>query len=159
MIFVLVEDTRQCLKARYILGILGFFGFANVYAMRVNLSVAIVAMVNNSFIPQNTSISDVCPVEANSTVVTPKDGDFNWDEATQGIVLGSFFYGYVLTQVPGGRLAELFGGKLIFGLGVLMTAIFTFLSPIAAYINFPFFITVRILEGMGEVNILPPSTK
>ena len=28
-----------------------------------------------------------------------------------------FFYGYVLTQVPGGRLAELFGGKWLFGIG------------------------------------------
>lgn len=81
-----------------------------------------------------------------------KPGEFNWDEAKQGIVLGSFFYGYVLTQVPGGRLAELFGGKLIYGIGVLVTAIFTFLSPIAARINFPFFIIVRILEGMGEVS-------
>lgn len=150
--FVLVEDTRQCLKARYILGLLGFFGFANVYAMRVNLSVAIVAMVNNSAIVHNESISDVCQVSNGSAPVTPKDGEFNWDEQTQGIVLGSFFYGYVLTQVPGGRLAELFGGKLVFGLGVLMTAIFTFLSPIAARINFPFFIAVRILEGMGEVS-------
>ena len=28
-----------------------------------------------------------------------------------------FFYGYVLTQVPGGRLAELFGAKWLFGGG------------------------------------------
>ena len=67
--------------------------------------------------------------------------------------MGSFFYGYVLTQVPGGRLAELFGGKLVYGLGVLMTAVFTLLSPIAAQINFPLFIIVRVLEGMGEVII------
>lgn len=53
--------------------------------------------------------------------------------------------------MPGGRLAELFGGKLVYGFGVLVTAIFTFLSPIAARINFPFFIVVRVLEGMGEV--------
>lgn len=32
-------------KARHILGFLGFLGLANVYAMRVNLSVSIVAMV------------------------------------------------------------------------------------------------------------------
>lgn len=54
--------------------------------------------------------------------------------------------------MPGGRLAELFGGKLVYGVGVLVTAIFTFLSPIAARINFPFFIIVRVLEGMGEVS-------
>lgn len=66
--------------------------------------------------------------------------------------MGSFFYGYVLTQVPGGRLAEMFGGKMVYGLGVLITAIFTMLSPIAARTNFTFFIIVRILEGMGEVS-------
>lgn len=60
---ILVEDTKDFLKSRHILGILGFLGFANVYAMRVNLSVAIVAMVNaNSTIqPQNNSF-DHCPV-------------------------------------------------------------------------------------------------
>ncbi|KAF2882063.1 hypothetical protein ILUMI_24111 [Ignelater luminosus] len=148
-----VEDTRQCLKARHILGILGFLGFANVYAMRVNLSVAIVAMVNHTAFPEpptNNNTYDHCPAPdiANTTKTT--DGPFTWDEKTQGIVLGSFFYGYVLTQVPGGRLAELFGGKLVFGCGVLMTAIFTLLSPIAAQMNFPLFIVVRVLEGMGE---------
>lgn len=69
-------------------------------------------------------------------------------------MLGSFFYGYVLTQVPGGRLAELFGGKLVFGLGVLMTAVFTLLTPIAAHTNFVVFMIVRILEGMAEVSFL-----
>lgn len=52
--------------------------------------------------------------------------------------------------MPGGRLAELFGGKIVYGVGVLITAVFTLLSPIAARINFPLFIIVRILEGMGE---------
>lgn len=51
-------------------------------------------------------------------------------------------------------MAELFGGKKIYGLGVLMTALFTLLSPIAARINFPLFIAVRVLEGMGEVSYL-----
>lgn len=59
----LVEDTKDCLKARHILGILGFLGFANVYAMRVNLSVAIVAMVNSTVAPvSNASTFDHCPV-------------------------------------------------------------------------------------------------
>jgi MFS family permease len=147
-----VEDTTDWVKARHILGLLGFLGFANVYAMRVNLSVAIVAMVyRNTTQPNNNNTYDHCvaPNSSNSTQ-PPNEGEFNWDEATQGLVLGSFFYGYVLTQVPGGRLAELFGGKLIYGIGVLMTAVFTLLSPIAARYNFTLFIIVRVLEGMGE---------
>lgn len=63
-----VSDTKDCLKARHILGIMGFLGFANVYAMRVNLSVAIVAMVNTTT-PEisNSSTYDHCPISTNVT--------------------------------------------------------------------------------------------
>lgn len=50
---------------------MGFLGFANVYAMRVNLSVAVVAMINETAIPSIvTNDSDVCPMPpvTNSTV-------------------------------------------------------------------------------------------
>lgn len=32
-------------------------------------------------------------------IIFQGEGEFAWDEATQGVILGSFFYGYVLTQV------------------------------------------------------------
>ncbi|XP_059618259.1 sialin [Phlebotomus argentipes] len=140
-------------KARHLLGLMGFLGFANVYAMRVNLSVAIVAMVNHTAIPDqdNSTLDDVCPARGNSTDDGPVlNGEFDWDESTQGIVLGAFFYGYVLTQIPGGRMAETVGGKMIYGVGVLITAIFTFLTPIAAYWSLPALVIVRVIEGMGE---------
>lgn len=50
----------------------------------------------------------------------------------QGYILGAFFYGYICTQIVGGRLAERFGGKWIYGLGVLVTTVFTLLTPWAA---------------------------
>ena len=68
----------------------GFLGFSISYAMRVNLSVAIVYMVNN------TAISGE---EASDDGQGDEDGPFVWDEAQQGIILGMFFYGYVVTQV------------------------------------------------------------
>ena len=42
------HDFFPCIPARYVLAIMSFFGFVNVYALRVNLSMAIVPMVNNS---------------------------------------------------------------------------------------------------------------
>ena len=52
-----VEEKREakaelcccaCLPKRYLVAIMSFFGFVNVYALRVNLSVALVAMVSNT---------------------------------------------------------------------------------------------------------------
>ena len=63
--YVSVQDTSRCVKARYVMAFMAFLGFANVYAMRVNLSVAIVAMVNNTAIPKlnDSDRNDVCAVE------------------------------------------------------------------------------------------------
>ncbi|GBO14675.1 hypothetical protein AVEN_39148-1, partial [Araneus ventricosus] len=53
------------LPKRFIVTILGFFGMFNVFAMRMNMSVAIVAMVNiSSALPENnTLLYAECPVE------------------------------------------------------------------------------------------------
>ena len=80
-------------------------------------------------------------------------GEFpSWDKDLQGQILGAFFYGYICTQIPGGWLAEKFGGKLLFGIGVLGTAALTLLTPVAARLSVGTFIAVRVVEGIGEVS-------
>ena len=111
--------------------------------MRVNLSVAIVYMVNNTALNDNKNFTEI-----NSS--DNKDGPFSWDESQQGIILGMFFYGYVLTQVPGGRMAEIVGGKWLMGVGVLITAVFTLLTPLAAVTNIYLLYCLRIIMGLGE---------
>ena len=71
------------------------------------------------------------PFSANHTVPS-EDGPFDWDREQQATILGAFFWGYILTQIPGGVLAERFGGRLVFGLGILVTSVFTILTPLAA---------------------------
>ena len=69
-----------------------------------------------------------------------------------GFVLSSFFYGYIVTQIPGGWLAAKYGGKNLFGCGVLMTALFTLITPPAARCNVYLLVAVRMAEGLFEVH-------
>jgi len=73
----------------------------------------------------------------------------------QGIVLASFFYGYVTTQIPGGTMAQKFGGKRLLLFGIFWTAVLTILTPIFTRLGgFPAIVATRILEGIGEVGPL-----
>ncbi|XP_023322825.1 putative inorganic phosphate cotransporter isoform X2 [Eurytemora carolleeae] len=147
---ILQTEKKRCYQTRHLFAFMGFLGFANVYAMRVNLSVAIVAMVNSTALGNGSSISNnTCPAPSTPSSHTT-DGPFNWNERDQGLILGAFFYGYVVTQLPGGRLAEIWGGKWLYGIGILVTAIFTMLTPLAAKTSVSLLTAVRVLEGLGE---------
>ena len=65
--------------------------------------------------------------------------------------MGSFFYGYIFTQIPGGYLATKFGGKRVFVIGIAATSVLTLLTPFLTHIGTGFLITTRILEGLFEV--------
>jgi MFS family permease len=80
-----------------------------------------------------------------------EDGEFDWDEITQGLLLSSFFWGYIVTQIPGGILVRRFGSKWILGLGCLTAAVMSLLTPIAARTSVYALMAVRVVEGLGEV--------
>lgn len=86
-----------------------------------------------------------------------QNAEFDWSETLQGHILSAFYYGYVLAQIPGGILAQRYGGKHVFGVGIFLTSVLTLLTPIAARMGPAYLIGVRVLEGIGEVSIL--STK
>jgi ACS family sodium-dependent inorganic phosphate cotransporter len=145
---------------RYILGLMGFLAIVNAYTMRVSLSVAITEMVA----PSNSTQSydpDACVVEGgdNSTsTVTNPDRLYDWDETTQGLILSSFYWGYAITHLPGGVLAEKFGGKYTLGLGILSTAVFTLVTPAVIYAsdgNWVVLVVLRVIEGLGEGTTYP----
>ncbi|CAB3387735.1 Hypothetical predicted protein [Cloeon dipterum] len=122
---------------RYLVAFLAFLGFWNVYALRVNLSVAIVAMTSNYTVTLD-----------NGTVIQKRD--FDWDSKTRGLLLSSFFYGYIITQIPGGWLGARVGGALLFGAGIASTALLTLLTPLAATGGVTFLFVLRVLEGVFE---------
>ena len=81
--------------------IMAFFGFFSSYLMLEGLSVAIVAMVNQTAVADEDIMmsnvtEDHCPRDPN---VQYEDGEFIWDRNQQGIVLAAYYYGLALTQV------------------------------------------------------------
>ncbi|XP_015281863.1 PREDICTED: sialin isoform X1 [Gekko japonicus] len=146
------KATPICCSARYSLAVWAFFGFFLLYALRVNLSVALVDMVESNTTLTKNRTSQTC-VAHSSTPVAPRNTTgkkYNWNADTQGWILGSFFYGYIITQIPGGYLACQVGGKLLMGFGVLGTSVFTLFTPLAADLGVGYLIAVRALEGLGE---------
>ena len=73
---------------------------------------------------------------------------------SSGIVLGSFYYGYVALQIPGGYLALVMGGTRLFGLAILLASVLTLFTAVAARIDVLLLIALRISEGLVLVSYL-----
>ena len=84
------RESAEFLSCRRILTTMMFLGFVVAYSLRISLSEAIVAMVN-----QTGNIGDA--VTANTSYQCVRDpqqhgsGEFTWDRHQQGIVLAAFY--------------------------------------------------------------------
>ena len=68
-----------------------------------------------------------------------------------GVALSAFYYGYMVTQLPGGVLARKLGGATMLGLSVGICGALTLLTPLAARAHVGVLIALRIASGMAEV--------
>ncbi|XP_017767230.1 PREDICTED: putative inorganic phosphate cotransporter isoform X2 [Eufriesea mexicana] len=152
---------RGRIPQRWIFAIMGFLALFNAYAMRVCLSITITEMViqtpgSATHNGHNCSVIGETTYE-NVAVTKPSNvKQYNWDGIMQGIILSSFYWGYVITHLPGGMLSEKFGGKHSLGLGILATAVFTLITPIIVeFGEATGLIAVRVLMGLCEGTTFP----
>jgi ACS family sodium-dependent inorganic phosphate cotransporter len=139
-----------------VLAIMGFLAITNAYTMRICLNMAITEMVKKVSYGNETLAEDVCLENEVEGGETSTGGEYEWSEELQGVILSAFFWGYVITHLPGGILAEKFGGKWTLSLGILSTAIFTLLTPIAVELGGAnLLIALRFVEGLGEGTTFP----
>lgn len=156
------KKSAGWLGTRHFVTFMLFLGMANAYIMRTNMSVAIVAMVNHTAIAAKDShahpefVDTECGVDiVNETHHQEADGEFEWETDTQGYVLSSFFYGYVITQIPFGILSKRYGNIYFLGVGMLINSVFGLLVPISANMGIWWLIAVRFIQGLGEGPIVP----
>jgi ACS family sodium-dependent inorganic phosphate cotransporter-like MFS transporter 5 len=74
-----------------------------------------------------------------------------WDESIQQLIITSFYWGYLLLQIPGGRWAEQYGGKRLISASIFASALCTLLVPLAARAGYVLFIATRVAMGIAQV--------
>ncbi|KAJ4950700.1 hypothetical protein NE237_027532 [Protea cynaroides] len=84
-----------------------------------------------------------------SIAIIPMSHQFGWNSSMAGLVQSSFFWGYALSQLPGGWFARIFGGRQVLEIGVLSWSLATMLVPSVAGFM-PGLVLSRILVGLGE---------
>lgn len=133
---VRVKSRRAKFGVRHVQALLLFLCTSTAYSLRVNLSVAIVAMVGKSGNPDFPT--------------------FDWQKSTQGILHSSFFWGYLVMQVPASQLAQHFGARFFLAGAMMGTGLFTLLLPVAAiYHDWPAVAVVRAASGLCQGFVFP----
>ncbi|XP_017859734.1 PREDICTED: vesicular glutamate transporter 1 [Drosophila arizonae] len=116
-----------CMPARYTIATMACVGFMIAFGMRCNMSAA------------------KLKGEHNGTVF------MNWTVAVESHVDSSFFWGYLITQIPGGFIASKFPANKIFGLSIVSSASLHLIVPFAmTLMHGHVVIGVRVLQGLFE---------
>lgn len=178
-------------RVRHLILILCVMSSAVVYITRININIAIVAMVepisqsinsNKTTLPSDgpapsTNRLQTCPLaNKTSASASPSQGDvhhlhaspdktsdnssspppemYKWDQGMQGLVLGSFYYTYILFQIPSGLLAERFGGRTLISFALIGSCVINAVTPfIASYATV--MIVSRLLLGAFQAGMYP----
>ncbi|CAF4907506.1 unnamed protein product [Pieris macdunnoughi] len=121
------------LGVRHVQTLLLFMAMFLAYSMRVNISMAIVDMTNKK-----------------------NDTYFDWSYSIQSMILSSFFWGYVVLQIPGGILARRFGGKVLITISVSVNSLISLLMPILAQAGgWQMVLVCRTLQGLTQAFVFP----
>lgn len=150
---------------RVITAIMAFFAVGLAYMLRISLSYAITEMAVKPNLHAEAS-PDVCPAYGNATAYTamrhervdsvPAGDRFEWSQSLQGLILSAFYWGYIVTHVPGGQLAARIGGKVTLLMGTSIACFFTMITPLAIdYGGVNALIVSRVIVGLGEGAVFP----
>ena len=115
-VFLFLPAPKFMFSSRFLLTIMATLGYCLQYMLKINLGIAIVCMVNNTAIKSFTNSNEqsfnldtndsynhlendqLCK-EYHSTKSNSFEGEFIWSKSLQGFLLGSYFWGYIITQV------------------------------------------------------------
>lgn len=140
-------------------------GLSCTVSMRLDLSMAIVCMVNSTAVNthatetrwSNVTVDDSCPSYSNPSAVESAgyNGHLEWTPSMQALLLSTTYYGGLVTIMFSGYFADRCGPKLIFIGAVTVYVIVTLLTPFLAQTSYTAFFIARVIMGLGEGFVFP----
>jgi len=104
--------------------VLLFFGCLLVYATRSSVGICVVDMSK----------------------------ELGWDKQVSGFVMSTFFFGYIITQIAGGILADRYGGDRMLFYSAFVWSICTFLIPVIGDVfHMPYTMGIIVLRALSGV--------
>ncbi|KAL7669827.1 hypothetical protein ACOME3_004776 [Neoechinorhynchus agilis] len=138
-------------STRLLIAILACLCLVVNYLQRVNLTQAIVSMTDSETVNASLEIRATVNQTMNSHLL--KRDVVHWDRKTQGNILASYFYGYLLTQAIGGVLAYKLGPQRVLIISVAGSSLCTLLTPLSAKMSPVVMFIVRFILGfLASVN-------
>ncbi|XP_075147576.1 sialin [Haematobia irritans] len=153
----MVKTPRLWGSARLGYTICAFFAMVVQLWLRNTLNFVILCMVKpqpTTFENATTFREEVAAAEADShcgpidTGSTQRTGELSWTRNQEFALLGTFYYGYLVTLPIAGRLADRFGGKLLFVHSITVQALVFMTLPFFARRSYEGAVTVRVIQGL-----------
>jgi len=113
------------------------------YSIRLSPEYSVVLATACAFVVGNMDKINI------SVAIIPMAKEFHWSPTVIGLVQSSFFYGYLLSQLPAGYASSRFGGKNVLSVGVGLWSLSTACIPFAAS-TIPGLFLSRAAVGLGE---------
>ncbi|CAL1293180.1 unnamed protein product [Larinioides sclopetarius] len=160
---IVSNSKKRLIPSRFIIVLLGFGSFLIMTAQRLNLSMGMVAMVNQTALldiskgfHKPSECTAMLMVHSNdSTQVHHQEGSLVWDPETQNHIVSASILGLVLTQTPGGRISETLGGKQVLVFSLLIASLCNLFSPIATDWGPYFFMAIQFVKGLAQGLTIP----
>lgn len=131
------DKPKAWFGCRHVQVVLMSLGFFCCYAIRVTTSVTLEAMTN-------------------ATTANPEFEEFAWDDGVKNVILSSFFWGYICTQIPGSILALRWGAQKFFAIALMVCGVITlFIPPAAHYGGWEVVCAIRVITGLCQGTVLP----
>lgn len=124
---------------------------------------AIVCMVNSSAVDETShefqtdthNRNDSKCQQLSTNEAQRYNGEFTWNKNQVANIFSAIYFGLIPLTIPVGIIADRMGAKWPMLISVLLSSIFTLLTPVTANAGYGYMIALRLLMGMAQAAAWP----